>query len=57
MDPFEADVFEVNDLHETFSDLQTDLELQINKFYQSTIWKLLESTKTKGKVYNHFRGI
>ena len=30
MDPFEADTFEVNDLQETFSDLQTDLELKVN---------------------------
>ena len=31
MDPFEADLFEVNfDLQETFSDLQTDLELKVN---------------------------
>ena len=31
IDPFEADVFEVNiDLQETFSDLQTDLEIKIN---------------------------
>ena len=30
MNPFEADLFEVNDLQETFSDLQTDLELKVN---------------------------
>ena len=30
MDPFEAYLFEVNDLQETFSDLQTDLELKVN---------------------------
>ena len=31
MDPFEADLFEVNvDLQETFSDLQTDCELKVN---------------------------
>ena len=31
IDPFEADLFEVNvDLQKTFSDLQTDLELKVN---------------------------
>ena len=31
MDPCESDLFEVNfDLQETFSDLQTDLELILN---------------------------
>ena len=32
MDPFEAYLFEVNDLQETFSDLQTDLELKVYFF-------------------------
>ena len=30
MDPFEADTFEINDIQETFSDLQTDLKLKVN---------------------------
>ena len=30
MDPYEANIFEVNDLQEFFSDLQTDLELKVN---------------------------
>ena len=31
MDPFEADLFEVNvNLQETFSELQTDLEFKVN---------------------------
>ena len=30
MDSFKADLFEINDLQETFSDLQTDLELKVN---------------------------
>ena len=29
MNPFEADLFEVNDLQETSSDLQTNLELKV----------------------------
>ena len=31
IDPFEADIFEINvNLQETFSDLQNDLELKVN---------------------------
>ena len=31
MDPLEADIFEVNvDLQQTFSDVQTDIELKVN---------------------------
>ena len=30
MNPFEADLFKINDVQETFSDLQIDLELKIN---------------------------
>ena len=33
MDPFKADLFEVNiDLQETFSDLQTELKLKVKFF-------------------------
>ena len=56
MDPFEANTFEVNDLQETFSDLQTDLELKVN-FSKELYESFLGSTKNKAKVFNHLRGI
>ena len=45
MDPFEADLFEVNvDSQKTFSDLQTDLELKVNIFKE---WYESFSTQQK----------
>ena len=45
MDPFEADTFEINDIQETFSDLQTDLKLKVNSSKER-----YESFSTKQKL-------
>ena len=53
IDPFEADLFEINvNLQETFSDLQNDFELKVNFSKESLYLKSFDSTKTNiGKAY------
>ena len=56
MDSLEADLFKVNDLQETFSDLQTNLELKAN-FSKERYENFWTQQKKRAKVSNHLRGI